>query len=727
MTRTNQPTQVPALPKLPADTPPALRRYLELLEQTTNIRLGRRGDPRDRAITLRELISSGLAKELKEKPFDPNTADAGFVSSDTGLTDLAVPPAPTGFSVTGAFSIINMSWNNPGYSNHSHTEVYVHTSDSLGSATLLGITGSRVFSDPVGSGQNRYYWIRHVNTSGLPGPYNSGTGTLGQTATDVTHMLTLLSGAITSSQLASRLSTPIADIPNIQTNITTINNNITALDNFTGFSSSYSGDSLLTRMGAVETTANGAATSAQLQSEQTTRANADTALASDITTLQSSVSTNAAAIQTEQTARANADSAIASDVTSLTTTVGNNAAAISAETTARSNADSALASDITSLNTATSNNAAAISSETTARTNADSAIANDVSTLTTTVSGNTSSISTQATSINGLEAQYTVKIDNNGAISGYGLASNAVDGSIVSEFIVNADRFAIISPSTTLTNPSGSHNASVPFTVQATQTTLNGETVPAGVYMTDAFIKNGSIVSAKIGSLAVDKISGTFAELGTVLTGFLDGDKIEANSLDAGRITTDTLNVAGKSITDSIGRISGTSGQNESDNGQDITITELVRSIYGANGKPKHIVGATSSSHSPSVSIGDVLGGSPRFSHNFTTFNFTGNRDFIIQVGLDFTGSTSSTSESIFAVAMRATRSSSNFTSSTESDYVFTEKISSSGSHAVGFHALNAKVQLNPNTEYYIWCFALGDDGVTSYKSGFISVFGLNK
>ena len=55
------------------------------------------------------------------------------------------------------------------------------------------------------------------------------------------------------------------------------------------------------------------------------------------------------------------------------------------------------------------------------------------------------------------------------------------------------------------------------------------------------------------------------------------------------------------------------------------------------------------------------------------------------------------------------------------------EKISSSGSHAVGFHALNAKVQLNPNTEYYIWCFALGDDGVTSYKSGFISVFGLNK
>ena len=59
--RTNDPTKVPALPRIPADTPPSLRRYLELLEQTTNIRLGRRGDPRDRAITLRELIDIGLA------------------------------------------------------------------------------------------------------------------------------------------------------------------------------------------------------------------------------------------------------------------------------------------------------------------------------------------------------------------------------------------------------------------------------------------------------------------------------------------------------------------------------------------------------------------------------------------------------------------------------------------------------------------------------------------
>ena len=599
--RTNDPTKVPSLSKVPASVSPELRRYLETLEQVTNIRLGRRGDPRDRAITLRELISSGLAQELAASPYNPNAGGTGFVPAGTKLLDAAVPPAPTGFSVTGAFSMINMSWNLAAYANHSHTEIHTHTSDVIGDAVLLGISPSRVFSDPVGSGQTRYYWVRHVNTEGVRGPWNAAAGTLGQTAADVNHLLNLLTGAVTSSELASSLSTPIGQIPGINTsistingNITTINGNITALDNFTGFSSSYSGDSLLTRMGAVETTANGAATSAQLQSEQTTRANADSALASDITTLQSSVGTNTTAIQTEQTARANADSALSTDITSLTTTVNNNAAAISAETTARSNADSALASDITSLNTATTNNAAAItaeqtarsnadsalasditslntttgnnaaaiSAEATARSNADTALASDITTLNTTVSGNSTSISTQASSINGLEAKYVVKIDNNGAVAGYGLASTANSaGNILSEFIVNADRFAI------MRGGSNTTAATVPFVVQASSTTLNGETVPAGVYMTDAFIKNGSIVSAKIGSLAVDKITGTFAQFQSVLTGNLDANRINidgttltsttiggvptltVNAISANKVNTGTLNANNVTIT----------------------------------------------------------------------------------------------------------------------------------------------------------------------------------
>ena len=60
-----KPTQIPGIPKVPANVSPEVRRYLDALGEALEIRLGRRGDPRDRAITLRELIESGLATEAK--------------------------------------------------------------------------------------------------------------------------------------------------------------------------------------------------------------------------------------------------------------------------------------------------------------------------------------------------------------------------------------------------------------------------------------------------------------------------------------------------------------------------------------------------------------------------------------------------------------------------------------------------------------------------------------
>ena len=240
-------------------------------------------------------------------------------------------------------------------------------------------------------------------------------------------------------------------------------------ETFTGFSSGYSGNSLLTRIGAVETTAGNAATSAQLSAEQTARANADSAIVSDITTLTSTVSGNTSAISIEATARANADSALSTSVATLQTTVGSN----------------------------------------------------------------TTSISTQASSINGLEAKYVVKIDTNGAVAGYGLASTANSaGNIVSEFIVNADRFAI------MRGGSNTAAATVPFVVQASSTTLNGESVPAGVYMADAFIKNGSIASAKIGTLNADKITA----------GSIASARIATNSIDASKINLDNSTITSQNI-----------------------------------------------------------------------------------------------------------------------------------------------------------------------------------
>ena len=129
--------------------------------------------------------------------------------------------------------------------------------------------------------------------------------------------------------------------------------------------------------------------------------------------------------------------------------------------------------------------------------------------------------SANVSDIGDLEGQYTVKIDTNGAVAGFGLASTATAaGNITSEFYVNADRFAIMRGGT------DTSAATVPFIVQATATTINGESVPAGVYMADAFIKNGSIANAKIGTLNADKITA----------GTISADRIGSGSIDVNKL-----------------------------------------------------------------------------------------------------------------------------------------------------------------------------------------------
>lgn len=109
-----------------------------------------------------------------------------------------------------------------------------------------------------------------------------------------------------------------------------------------------------------------------------------------------------------------------------------------------------------------------------------------------------------------LSAQWSVKIDINGYVSGFGLSSTANNSTPYSEFYIAADRFAIGSPGVPRTVSAGSLSspttANVPFIVVTTPFTLNGKTVPVGVYMRDAFIQNGSIVNANIGFAQVDAL-----------------------------------------------------------------------------------------------------------------------------------------------------------------------------------------------------------------------------
>ncbi|MFY9184374.1 MAG: DUF1983 domain-containing protein [Limnohabitans sp.] len=216
-------------------------------------------------------------------------------------------------------------------------------------------------------------------------------------------------------------------------------------------------------------------------------------------------------------------------------------AAILAEQTARQGADTSLASQITTLtaavNTADANLAAAIQTEATARASADTAEAQARQTLAATVNSNTAAIQTEQTvrvsETGQLFARYTVKTDVNGYVSGFGLASTANGATPTSAFAIRSDSFYIASPEGPGVAPA------MPFIVRTTPVTINGVSVPVGVYMSDAFIQNGTITNAKIANLAVDDAKVANLNASKINAGFISADRIQAGSLDAKLLNVD--------------------------------------------------------------------------------------------------------------------------------------------------------------------------------------------
>jgi|GEM_PF-444448 len=124
--------------------------------------------------------------------------------------------------------------------------------------------------------------------------------------------------------------------------------------------------------------------------------------------------------------------------------------------------------------------------------------ASAITSLQSDVGGNSASISQALSAIDGIEAEYTLRIDNNGHVAGMVLRSDLDDNGVpASEVGFQADKFAIVSAD-------GAQKRS-PFVVYTEDTVVGGVTVPAGVYMRKAAIRNGSIGNAEIaGSLKSD-------------------------------------------------------------------------------------------------------------------------------------------------------------------------------------------------------------------------------
>jgi hypothetical protein len=195
------------------------------------------------------------------------------------------------------------------------------------------------------------------------------------------------------------------------------------------------------------------------------------------------------------------------------------AAAAAAQTTANTKAD---ASAVTALTTRVTNAEGTLTAQ-----------AGQITTLTTTVGNNTAAInteaSTRATQTGELYAQYTVKVDVGGLISGYGLASTANNAAPTSAFGVQAGQFFVAPPTINqATAPTSPYRGMVwrnsgtglvqywtgtawsttpqtlPFVVQTAPQVINGFTVDPGVYMEAAYMARLVATRGQIGLLSVD-------------------------------------------------------------------------------------------------------------------------------------------------------------------------------------------------------------------------------
>jgi hypothetical protein len=257
----------------------------------------------------------------------------------------------------------------PEYLDPTHITVYV---DSLATTAFSWITGSTI-SVTAGAGHP----VRVVRTTS-PGTrlskYLDGQGLPASSLElDSKQAFYLAQEALDLAFLGgSAVGTPMAGLENTQAGLLALLNGTLGLSQLAADLRAKIGliDADSTVAGSVaakvlaETSARIAAVQAELDArnaalnqEAQNRGAAITAatlvqkgitdsLAQSVTTLTASTGANTAAIQSEVTTRTNADSALAQSITTLTTRVGNNESAVTTEAQARTTADSALASRV---------------------------------------------------------------------------------------------------------------------------------------------------------------------------------------------------------------------------------------------------------------------------------------------------------------------------------------------------------------------------------------------
>jgi predicted phage tail protein len=429
--------------------------------------------------------------------------DISSIWRNSVLTNLkgkeGLPPAVSFLTATSLLFGIGLKWGFPaGAEDTQRTEIWYGPSNALESATKLADLAypqSDYNLQSLLAGATFFFWARLVDRTGNIGPwYPVGNGVLGQASSNAGPILELIKGQITETELGQDLLDEINKIPGLQDQI----DNLEGLGGYVPTKVYLKGQMVVGAdriyqakqnvptgnpppnttywldVGQSVETANGLA-----QQVATNTA--------DITEIDGVVTSQATAFEALRASYRddNGEGELADAIKGWTST-----AAIAQETSVRANENEATARRLTTFDAQIGENAANVTLLEQVVVTNQQATAQQLSQISTTVGEQQTAIQQNTSIINDVDgkvtANWSVKMQYNSGTgqyitAGVGLGIENGPAGLQSQFLVSADRFAIV-------NTIAGGAVSVPFAVQGGQ-----------VFMNSAFIQDGSITMLKIG------------------------------------------------------------------------------------------------------------------------------------------------------------------------------------------------------------------------------------
>ena len=471
--------------------------------------------------------------------------DISSIWRNSMLTQLngkeGLPPAVSYLTATPLLFGIYLRWGFPaGAEDTQRTEIWHSPTTSLEMATKLtdlSYPQSDFSMLGLAAGVTFYFWARLVDRIGNIGPwYPVGIGVQGQSSADAAPILELIAGQVGRTELGKDILDEIDKIPDLQ-------DQIDSLDGLSAYKSDevYQPGQMVVEDGRIyqateEVPINSPPPNTDYwlnvgQSIETANGLAQQVAThtTEITELDGVVTAQASAFQALRASFRDdsGEGDLADALKGWTST-----AAIANEEKVRASENLASAQKITTLTAAVGENEASVTDLRQVVATDKEATATAITQLTATVGENTSAIQETAEAFadvdGNLRTMWSVKmsVTANGqyVAAGIGLGIENVGGVFQSQFLVSADRFAIV-------NTIAGGAISVPFAVQGGQ-----------VFMNSAFIADGTITNAKIGSY-ISSTNYIAGQQGWILN--KDGT-LEINGIvpGQGRLVINSLNVS---------------------------------------------------------------------------------------------------------------------------------------------------------------------------------------